>query len=68
VSNEESKVKKIRKRSASWLVKSARRGFRGYPIATWPPRLPSPSSSANANWPTLRETTSVRISESFIEY
>jgi len=25
---------KIRKRSASWLAKSARRGFRGYPIAT----------------------------------
>ena len=24
----------IRKRSASWLAKSARRGFRGYPIAT----------------------------------
>ena len=27
-------MKKIRKRSASWLAKSARRGFRGYPIAT----------------------------------
>jgi hypothetical protein len=27
-------LKKIRKRSASWLAKSARRGFRGYPIAT----------------------------------
>jgi hypothetical protein len=27
-------MKKIRKRSASWLAKSAGRGFRGYPIAT----------------------------------
>ena len=27
-------MKKIRKRSASWLAKNARRGFRGYPIAT----------------------------------
>ena len=27
-------MKKIRKRSAFWLAKSARRGFRGYPIAT----------------------------------
>src|SRR5216683_1249672 len=27
-------MKKIRKRPASWLAKSARRGFRGYPIAT----------------------------------
>jgi hypothetical protein len=27
-------MKKIRNRSASWLAKSARRGFRGYPIAT----------------------------------
>jgi hypothetical protein len=27
-------MKKIRKLSASWLAQSARRGFRGYPIAT----------------------------------
>jgi hypothetical protein len=27
-------MKKIKKRSASWLAKSARRGLRGYPIAT----------------------------------